>query len=371
MTEKRPEKRASGSLPRLSPDSSAGPQRGLPALRGPSFLAPGTLFARRYRIEQRIGAGGMGVVYGAVEAATCVQVAIKVLSASAATPQNVRRFRREGQTAAAVVNARCCRILGVGMEGASPYIVMERLEGETLRRRLSETGPLSAVDAVSVMLQLLEGLTAAHAVGVLHRDIKPGNIFITTPRGAAPSIKIIDFGLAKLLPATAWRPRASMPPEDMSAITTTDVVPGTPMYLAPEQINGQRDLDQRVDVWAAGLTFREMLLNLRAFSGASFVALAHDIVLTNLPSVSAQRADLPAGFDRIFVKALAKHRDHRFATAAQFREALLDEWSRFRTAAVIRGEQLRNPRAPEPEIDGEQSDTEINVTIHFDPDGPG
>lgn len=373
MTEKRPDKRrtVSGSLPRLSPDSSVevhvAPVRG-----GRAFLAPGTLFARRYRIEERIGAGGMGVVYSAVEAATRTEVAIKVLSASATTPQNVRRFRREGQTASAVLHARCCRILGVGMEGASPYIVMERLEGETLRRRLSETGALSAADAVSVMLQLLEGLTAAHAVGVLHRDIKPGNIFITTPRGAAPSIKIIDFGLAKLIPQTAWAPRSSEPPEELSAITTTNVVPGTPMYLAPEQVNGQRDLDERVDVWAAGLTFHEMLLNRRAFSGASYAALAHDIVLTKLGSISAQRKDLPVGFDRIFAKALAKHRDQRFATAAKFRDALLDEWSRFRTAGVIRGEQLRKPRVTVPDAgDGEQSETEINVPIHFEPDGLG
>ena len=101
------------------------------------------------------------------------------------------------------------------------------------------------------------------------------------------------------------------------------------------------------------------------------MALAQDIVLTNLQSVSALRADLPVGFDRVFANALAKHRDHRFATAAQFREALLDEWSRFRTAAVIRGEQLRNPRTKERQVDGEQSDTEINVAIDFDPDGPG
>ena len=250
------------------------------------------------------------------------------------------------------------------MDGGAPYIVMDRLEGETLRRRLLDTGPLSAADAVSVMLQLLEGLTAAHAVGVLHRDIKPGNIFITTPRGAPPSIKIIDFGLAKLLPVSTWTPRESMAAEDMSAITTTDVVPGTPMYLAPEQINGQRDLDERVDVWAAGLTFYEMLLNRRAFSGSSYVALAHDIVLTNLPSVSSQRSDLPGGFDRLFAKALAKHREHRFTTAAQFRGALLDEWSRFRTAGVIRGEQLRKPRVTVPDSEGRRPDRHGNQRPH-------
>ncbi len=378
MPVKRPPKsRSSGSaLPRLSPDSSGNvPQVfGLRPELPRGLLAPGTLFGRGYRIGERIGSGGMGVVYSAIEVATHDEVAIKVLGASAASPQNVRRFRREGQTAASVVHRRCCRVLGVGVDRGAAYIVMERLEGETLRRRLIESGPLSAADAVAVMMQLLEGLSAAHAVGVLHRDIKPGNIFLTTPRGAAPSIKIIDFGLAKLLPSTAWNPRDATPDEEMSAITTTDVVPGTPMYLAPEQINGERDLDERVDVWAAGLTFYEMLLNRRAFGGESFVALAHDIVLRALPTLSSLRPDLPLGFDGLLARALAKDRERRFATAVKFRDALLTEWAKFRTAGVARAEQMRNFRRPAPTIpvveDPEQDEpTEIHVRVDFEPDG--
>ena len=343
MTEKKPgNSGGSGSLslPRLSPDSSANVHALAPVRRGraEALLAPGALFGRRYRITSQIGAGGMGVVYGAVEVATNAEVAIKVLGASAVSPQNIRRFRREAQTAASVVHRRCCQVLGVGVDGGAPYIVMERLEGETLRRRLIETGPVSAADAVAIMLQMLEGLSAAHAAGVLHRDIKPGNIFVTTPRGAPPSIKIIDFGLAKLLPASAWTGRGPTDDEEeVSAITTTDVVPGTPMYLAPEQINGQRDLDERVDVWAAGVTFYEMLLNRRAFSGSSYVALANDIVFKTLPAVSSLRSDVPASFDRLLARALAKHRDRRFASAGAFREALLAEWASFRAAGVIRG----------------------------------
>ena len=378
MAAKRPEKsRSSRSvLPVLSLDSSAnvqevfGIRRDLP--RG--LLSPGTLFGRRYRIGERIGSGGMGVVYSANEVATNDEVAIKVLSASAASPANVRRFRREGQTAASVVHRRCCRVLGVGVDRGAAYIVMDRLEGETLRRRLNDSGPLSAADAVAVMMQLLEGLSAAHAVGVLHRDIKPGNIFLTTPRGVAPSIKIIDFGLAKLLPPTAWSAREEAPDEEQSAITTTDVVPGTPMYLAPEQINGERDLDERVDIWAAGLTFYEMLLNRRAFGGESYVALAHDIVLRALPSLSGQRPDLPVGFDALLARALAKHRERRFATATDFRDALLSEWAKFRTAGVARAAQMRNFRRPaqtlptvaEPDL---EEPTEINVRVDFEPDG--
>lgn len=396
MTEKRP------PVPRLAPAPKAPHSRpkiarlntgsSADAAEGPDFfrvipqradpaMPPGTLFGRRFEIQFKIGSGGMGVVYSAIELATGNQVAIKVLSAAAATPQNVRRFRREGQTAAAVKNRRCCRILGVGVDGKAPYIVMERLEGETLRQRLQDTGPLSAADAVVVMLQMLEALTAAHAIGVVHRDIKPGNIFLISPRGAAPSIKIIDFGLAKILPSTPWRPPV-LAPDEQTSITSTDVVPGTPMYLAPEQVNGDRDLDQRVDVWAAGLTFYEMLVNKRAFTGSTYVALAKSIVLSELPSMSELRSDIPPGFDRLLAKALAKRRDQRFPTAAAFRDALLEEWALFRAAGVARGQELRKPpRPPEPAIDELEADepdeeteinidepTQINVAILFDPE---
>ena len=386
MNEKRPAKSRSvpppSRRPRIrlaQPASASGPLERAPSLRGlrarPSaVIAPGTILGRRYQLHSKIGAGGMGVVYGAIEMSTGEEVAIKVLSSEAATPQNVRRFRREAHTAAAVKNRYCCQVLGAGVDAGAPYIVMERLEGETLRRRLQDDGALSAADAVSIMLQILEGLSAAHAVGVLHRDIKPGNIFLTTGRGAPPTIKIIDFGLAKLLLMTKWHLRTSMGQEDMSSITSTDVVPGTPMYLAPEQIGGDRDLDQRVDVWAAGLTFYEMLLNQRAFSGSTYVALAKSIVLSTLPAVSTLRSDLPPGFDRLLAQALAKRRDQRFPSASAFREALLDEWALFRTAAVARGQQLRKFRGKEknvPAIVEVEEPTEINVDILFDPEGLG
>jgi len=131
-----------------------------------------------------------------------------------------------------------------------------------------------------------------------------------------------------------------------------------------------------VDVWAAGLTFYEMLLNKRAFSGSTYIALAKNIVLTTLPAVSSLRSDLPPGFDRLLARALAKRRDQRFPTASAFREALLSEWALFRAAGVARGEELRNfrgeaktlPFVPEDELD---EPTEVDVDILFDPDGLG
>jgi len=255
----------------------------------------------------------------------------------------------------------------------SVLIEGDLLRGETLRRRLTETGPLSTADAVTIMIQMLEGLAVAHAGGVLHRDIKPSNIFITTPRGAAPSVKIIDFGLAKLLPPAAAKPQLVSLAEEYSAITTTDMIPGTPFYLAPEQVSGARDLDERVDVWAAGLSFFEMLVGRRAYDASSHSVLATSILRTSLPPVSSIRPDVPALLDDVLRRALAKEREDRFPTAAAFRAAMVDAWARVRVAGVARGQRLgaRLTSSTVPvvhEVGGEDA-TEIDVDVSFDWDG--
>jgi len=346
-------------------------------------LAIGHVVGRRYRVDSTLGSGGMGVVYSATDIQTGREVAIKVLSAAAFTATNLRRFRREAQMASSLENRYLCRVFYLGVEAETPFIVMEKLSGETLRTRLLALGPLDASDAVTVMLQVLEGLSAAHAKGVLHRDVKPANVFVTSPRRASFSIKIIDFGLSKLLPRTAWIPREETPrAEEISAITATNVVPGTPYYLAPEQISGARDLDQRVDVWAAGVTFYEMLIGRRAYQGTAFPMLAMNIARGQLPALSTIRADVPRGIDDVMAQALAKRRDDRFPTAAAFRAALIAEWARFRTEGVARGERLRKFR-PEaktlgPDVAGIESRsaaeaeapdelTDVDIPIDFDP----
>jgi serine/threonine-protein kinase len=220
--------------PRGGPPSSKGggnappPSKRLKPGSTATSFARGAVIAGRYRIGSRIGAGGMGVVYAAIEIETGHEVALKALNATAMTTENLRRFRREAQTAASIKHRHVCAVRYLGVEAGTPFIVMERLLGETLRRRLTEMGRTSASDAVTIMIQVLEGLSAAHGAGVLHRDIKPANIFITTPRGDSPVVKVIDFGLAKMIPTTAWKPRPEAPDEELSAITTTDVIPGTP-----------------------------------------------------------------------------------------------------------------------------------------------
>lgn len=337
-------------------------------------FAPGVVLAGRYRLASHLGRGGMGVVWSATDLETGLEVAIKALVAEAYTAENLRRFRREAQSAAALENRYVCAVHHLGVFGGAPFIVMERLRGEPLAQRLDETGALPASEAVSIMLQLLEGLAAAHDAGVLHRDVKPANVFITTPRGTTTSIKIIDFGLARRL-------RRVTDTDEVTNITKLNTIPGTPAYLAPEQFAAVRDLDQRVDVWAAGATFYEMLVGRPAFAGPEFPVLASRILREPFEPACSIRPELPPGLDRVLAVALAKDRRERYPSAAAFRDALLSEWARHRTEGVARGEKLRayagkagpparasaRPRRAVDEV-GAEDFTELDVHIQFDPE---
>jgi len=281
----------------------------------------GCIVAKRYRITRAIGAGGMGTVYEAVDIRTGLVVALKALSGTDDRKAvAVQRLRREAETAITIRSDHVCQVHYLGVEGGTPFIVMERLHGETLRARLMRDGALPVADAVAITLQLLDALAAAHASSVLHRDVKPGNVFILSQPGRRPRIKLIDFGLAKLLRAQDAR-------SDAPDITAPNGIPGTLQYLAPEQLLGVADPDQRVDIYAAGLVFYEMLSGGRAYHGDSFDEVVRRIVLEPPPSVSDLRPDAPPVLDDVLGMALAKERSRRFLTATAFRRALSAAWS--------------------------------------------
>jgi serine/threonine protein kinase len=314
-------------------------------VRPPRRLATelvGTTIAGRYRIRDIVGTGGMGTVYGATDLVTGEEVAIKSLNAASYTSVNLRRLRREAEICANTRHEHLCRVYHLGVDNGTPFIVMERLIGETLRKRLRRDGPLPVADAIAIMLQILDALGAAHAMGVLHRDVKPSNVLITTPPGHPPRIKLIDFGLARPL-RPGREPRFSA---DDTAITATDIIPGTPQYLTPEQLDGARDLDERVDVWAAALTLVEMLTGAPVFQPTR----VHELLVTAIlarpaPSVSGDRSDVPADLDVVLAKALAKDRTLRTRSAEELRSAIVDVWARHRALGIARGKLLK--RAPE------------------------
>jgi eukaryotic-like serine/threonine-protein kinase len=275
----------------------------------------GCVVGKRYRITRAIGSGGMGTVFEAIDLQTGCEVALKALSRVDGNVNALKRLRREAETAVAVRSDYVCQVHYLGVEEGMPFIVMERLHGEPLRARLSDLGALSLGDAFAITCQLLDALSATHATGVIHRDVKPSNIFMTSPRGQRPRLKLIDFGLAKLLQANDVNlPRARH-------ITDPDNIPGTLHYLAPEQLLGQQ-IDQRVDVYAAGLALYEMLSGVRAYVGDTLDGLVRRIIFEAPPCVFELRDDLPPEIDDVLAMALAKDPRRRFLTAGAFRRAL-------------------------------------------------
>jgi serine/threonine protein kinase len=277
-----------------------------------------SLIAQRYRVGRAIGVGGMGFVYEALDLQTGLEVALKALPPGSPDPVRLRRLRREAAAGSSIKSQHVCRVHYLGVERGTPFIVMERLRGHTLRTQLDTYGPPSTAEAVAITSQLLQALHATHAVGVIHRDVKPSNLFIVEPNTEAARLKLIDFGLCKIKGNSELNQRDGGGPGD---ITSAECLIGTIQYVAPEQLLGVGEADERTDVYAAGVTLYELLTGRRAFSGG-YADIVHDICLGEVPRVSVVRPEL-ALFDDVLAMALAKTRERRFASARAFHRALL------------------------------------------------
>ena len=271
-----------------------------------------------YRILDKIGEGGMGVVYRAEDTRLGRRVALKFLSSRLLRePAALERFQREARAASALSHPHICALYDVGRHGDTPFLVMELLEGTTLRRRIA--GKALPMETVLEMAgQIVDALDAAHASAIVHRDIKTANIFVTD-RG---SIKMLDFGLAKFAPAhgtavDSQSPTALASPHDTESGQTL----GTLTSMSPEQARGE-PLDARSDLFSLGIVLYEMATGREPFA-AKTSALVFDAILHQTPRPpSAVNPDVPAEFDRIVLKALEKDREFRYQTIGELRADL-------------------------------------------------
>lgn len=270
-----------------------------------------------YKIISLVGAGGMGEVYRAHDSRLGREVALKLLPDSLASgTDGVRRFQQEARAASALNHPNILAIYDIGEHEGSPYIVSELLEGETLREKLSG-GPLAARKALDYALQTVRGLAAAHDKGIVHRDLKPENLFVTNDG----RVKILDFGIAKLVPRNAMRGELHTEAPTMMVQTDAGMVIGTAGYMSPEQVRGQT-VDTRSDIFSFGAILYEALSGRRAFHGASAVETMNAILKEEPAELSSTNSQISPSVERVVRRCLEKQPLERFQSASDLAFAI-------------------------------------------------
>ena len=297
----------------------------------PGTTVPGRVFDGKYRVVRHLADGGMGAVFEAEHLVLGKHVAIKVLHPEyAANDDILERFKREARSASAIGHEGIIEIWDMGRsEDGSLFIVMELLRGLNLHEVITKEKRLEAGRAAHILTQTLSALAAAHQYNIVHRDLKPENVFLITRGADADFVKILDFGISKMLN------------QDQSMkLTSTGFVLGTPYYMAPEQARGGT-LDHRVDIYGAGVILYQCVTGRLPFSAPNFNALLFEIAAGKVPPPRSIVPDLPVPFERIIQRAMAVDPQQRYQSSAEFAEAL---------RPFVRASADLSTRTPAPEL---------------------
>ncbi len=286
---------------------------------------PGTVLASRYRIEESLGSGGMADVFRAVELGSGRSVAVKVLRTSPEqSPEATARLRREGQVLRSLKHPAIVAIEEVTeIEGGRVMLVMEMLRGETLGARMRR-GRLEPAELAPIVAGTAAGLATAHANGVVHRDLKPDNIFLCAGADGRVQVKLLDFGVSKVFGG--------------ERLTQTGQVLGTPRYMSPEQLGAEPEVDHRVDIYSLGVIVYEALAGKPPFLAGTPTDLIVAILHGKMAPLRSHRPDLPAAIEAVVMRAMARVRDARFRAATEMADAFLD-------AAGVAPGAVARPRA--------------------------
>ena len=277
----------------------------------------GQILAGKFRLRRMLGKGGMGYVMEAEHMHLDRRVAIKLLLPEHAKRSEwVTRFMREARTAATIPGEHVVEILDVAtLEDATPYIVMELLEGLDLAQLIESDGALGVGEAVSYVLQACRAIAEAHSRGIVHRDLKPGNLFLTQTKEGSPLIKVFDFGISKLI-------HKKIDGLEGADLTSTMATMGSPYYMSPEQLRSAKSVDARSDIWSLGVIVHELVSGKTPFTGESLSGVCAAVVADPAIPVREQAPHVPEGLEQIILKCLQKDASKRYASVGEFAAAI-------------------------------------------------
>ena len=279
---------------------------------GGSFKT-GEIVDGKYRIEDVVGEGGMGAVYSAINEDTGKRVAVKAVLADVAnSPQAEARLRREARTVGKVNHPNVVDVYDVGEHDGVPFLVMELLSGQPLEDVVAK-GPLPPADAIRLLIPAMRGIAAAHSAGVIHRDLKPDNIFLcTSPQGRLREVKVLDFGISKTYDQTLDGP---------TNLTRSGTIMGTPRYMSPEQLANE-PVDVRTDVYSLGVILFEAISGFLPFEGDTFAVMASNKLVGKVRSLRDYSPQAPVELEACILKAIARDPEQRYRDVPAFARAL-------------------------------------------------